>query len=51
MHTVKLYAELSLTPLLFLLYLFSNIKAAVIDAAQDTMTAVADTRYKYKYHR
>jgi hypothetical protein len=47
MNTVKYFAELSLAPLLFVAYLLINIKTAVVDAAQDTMSAVADTRYKY----
>jgi hypothetical protein len=47
MNTVKYYAELTLAPLLFVAYLLVNIKTAVNDAAQDTMSAVSDTRYKY----
>ena len=47
MNTVKYYAELALAPLLFVAYLLINIKTAVNDAAQDTMSAVSDTRYKY----
>jgi hypothetical protein len=47
MNTVKYYAELTLAPLLFVAYLLINIKTAVNDAAEDTMSAVSDTRYKY----
>jgi hypothetical protein len=47
MNTVKYYAELSLTPIVFTLYLLQNLRAAVIDAWLDTRTAVRDTHRKY----
>lgn len=47
MNTVKYYAELSLAPVVFALYLIKNIREAVADAWVDTRWAVRDTHRKY----
>ena len=47
MNTVKYYAELSLAPVVFALYLIKNLREAVADAWYDTCWAVRDTHRKY----
>ena len=47
MNTVKYYAELSLAPVVFALYLIKNLREAFADAWRDTRRAVRETHYKY----
>lgn len=47
MNTVKYYAELSLAPIVFALYLIKNLRTAVVDAYCDTRSAVRETHRKY----